>query len=85
MASLRDLQQRPQAPRGPLAPGLTGYQPTSLVDRLLSNFGSAKRRAASGPSDMTADHVRPLLDSERHAESFWHMCEEFATAEAFKV
>ena len=29
---------------------------------------------------MTAEHVRPVLDSERDAESFWRMCEEFAGA-----
>ena len=79
---LRDPQRRPHAPRGPLAPELTGYQPTSLVeleqDRLLRNLRSARRGAAGGPSGMIADHVRPLLDSERDAESFWHMCEEFA-------
>ena len=78
-------QRRPQAPRGPLAPELTSFQPTSLVeleqDRLLKNLRSARRGAAGGPSGMTADHVRPLLDSERDAESFCHMCEEFARAQ----
>ena len=29
---------------------------------------------------MTAEHVRPVLDSERDGESFWRMCEEFARA-----
>ena len=85
LRALRDPQRRPQAPRGPLAPELTGFQPTSLVeleqDRLLKNLRSARRGAAGGPSGMTADHVRPLLDSERDAESFCRMCEEFARAQ----
>ena len=87
-ATLRALcvpQRRPQAPRGPLAPELIGFQPTALVeleqDRLLKNLRSARRGAAGGPSGMTADHVRPLLDSERDAESFCRMCEEFARAQ----
>ena len=31
-----------------------------------------------GPSGMTGDHGSPSLGSERDAESFCHMCEEFA-------
>ena len=85
LRALRDPQRRPQAPRGPLAPKLIGFQPTALVeleqDRLLKNLRSARRGAAGGPSGMTADHVRPLLDSERDAESFCRMCEEFARAQ----
>ena len=85
LRALRDPQRRPQAPRGPLAPELTGFPTTSLVqlkqDRLLRNLRSARPGAAGGPSGMTADHVRPLLDSERDAESFCHMCEEFARAQ----
>ena len=50
-------------------------------DRLLRNLRSARRNAAGGPSGMTADHGRPLLDSERDAESFCRMCEEFARAQ----
>ena len=85
LRALLDPQRHPKAPRGPLAPELTGFQPTSLVeleqDRLLKNLRSARRGAAGGPSGMTADHVRPLLDSERDAESLCHMCEEFARAQ----
>ena len=85
LRALRDPQRRPQAPRGPLAPELIGFQAAALVeleqDRLLKNLRSARRGAAGGPSGMTADHVRPLLDSERDAESFCRMCEEFARAQ----
>ena len=81
---LRDPERRPTAPRGPLAPELAGHQPDSLVDlekdRLLKNLRSARRRAVGRPSGMTADHMRPVLDSERDGESFWRVCEEFGRA-----
>ena len=73
LRALRDPQRRPQAPRSPLAPKLIGFQPTALVeleqDRLLKNLRSARQGAAGGPSGTTADHVRPLMDSERDVES----------------
>ena len=34
----------------------------------LANIRSARRGAAAGPSGMTADHLRPLLESERDSE-----------------
>ena len=79
---LRDPDRRPAAPRGPLAP-VDGTSPDSLVDlekdRLLKNLRSARRRAAGGPSGMTAEHVRPVLDSERDGVFLAHVW-EFARA-----
>ena len=47
---------------------------------LLKNFKSARRGAAAGPSGMTTEHLRPLLDSEEDCEKFWFFCQAFAQA-----
>ena len=39
--------------------------PTTHSQQFLVNLKSSKRGAAAGPSGMTADHVMPLLETER--------------------
>ena len=60
-----------------LALDLVGHRPDDLVvlekDRLFKKLTSARRGAAGGASWMTAEHVRPVLDSERDGESFSRM------------
>ena len=46
----------------------------------VKNLKSARRGAAGGPSGMTAEHLRPLLDSEADCEKFWFLCQAFAQA-----
>ena len=53
--------------RDPLPLELVIFQPASLFqldeDRFLKNLRSARRGAAAGPSGMTNEHFRPLLDA----------------------
>ena len=55
-ATLKELRQRPANPRDPVPP--------VPVDGLMFNL-AARKGAAGGPSGVTNDHLRPLLD-ERH-------------------
>ena len=72
LQALQDPLKRPPAPRERLPRDVQDHQPAGLVeldqDRLLRNMRCARRGAAGGPSGMTAEHLRPLLDSERDAE-----------------
>ena len=71
-AALRQLRRRPQEPREPLPPEITGRRqerPFSLDHHLfIQNVRSARRGAAAGPSGVTAEHLKPILDSARDAE-----------------
>ena len=68
--------------RAPLSENLLSFQPESSLHLsqvvLLKNLKCAKRGAAGGPSGMTAEHLRPVLESSRDAERFWSMCQSFA-------
>ena len=44
------------------------------------NLRSARRGAAGGPTGMTSEHLRPLLDDLHHMERFWRMGQELARA-----
>ena len=46
-------------------------------ERFMANL-SAPRGAAGGPSGMTAEHLKVVLESERDSKSLWRMCQEFA-------
>ena len=75
-------KRRPPMLRAPLWEGFLSFQPESGLHLsqvlLLKNLKCAKRRAAGGPSGMTAEHLRPVLESSRDAERFWSMCRSFA-------
>ena len=77
MTGLRDLRnpvRRPPQLRSPLSDLLTAQLEVPFeLDQALSlkNFKSARRGAAGGPSGMTTEHLRPLLDSEEDCEKFW--------------
>ena len=38
--------------------------------KFLGNLRSSRRGAAAGPSGMTADHLRPVLDTHVHTSIF---------------
>ena len=84
LRSLQDLARRPPVARDPLPDDVLSHQPEvpfSLEqDRLLRNLRVSRRGGAAGPSGMTADHLRPLLDSVHDSELFWRFCEGFARA-----
>ena len=65
--SLRDESSRPRTLRDPLPDHLLNHQPEREFlldrDRFLRNLRCSRRGAAPGPTGMTAEHLRPLLDS----------------------
>ena len=50
-------------------------------DRFYKNLRVAKRGAAGGPSGMTAEHLRPLMDSPRDMKLFFKLAERLARGE----
>ena len=80
--ALTDATRRPPIPRAPLSQDLLTHQPAVpfILSKtvLLKNLKCAKRGAAGGPSSMTAEHVRPLLESTRDCDRFWSMCQSLA-------
>ena len=75
--TLRDPVQRPAR----LFEDLFTAQPKSPVPfeldqaLLIKNLKSARRETAGGPSGMTTEHLRPLLDSEEDCDNFWFLCQ----------
>ena len=58
------LRQRPDVPRKPVPELPRDTSLFNLPEKMFSrNVRSAKRGTAAGPSGMTCDHLRPLLDS----------------------
>ena len=61
--------RRPPAPREPLPEDLNLFEPEEPFeldfDRLARNLRNARRGAPGGPSGMTAEHLRPLLENDR--------------------
>ena len=68
-ATLAQLRRRPQEPREPLPQEITGRRaesPFSLDHSLfMQNLRCARRGAAAGPSGVTAEHLKPILDIAR--------------------
>ena len=85
LQALRDPLRRPPVPRDPLPADLQQFQPEvqfSLEqDQLLRNLRVSRRGCAAGPSGMTADHLRPLLESVQDSELLWRLCQGLARAE----
>ena len=46
----------------------------------MKNFKALDVEAAGGPSGMTAEHLRLLLESEADCDKFWFLCQAFAQA-----
>ena len=82
LRTLQDPNRLPAILRSPLPPAILNQLPEVEFDLsqegLLTNLRFSRRGAAGGPSGMTADHIRTILNSERHSNSFWRMCQEFA-------
>ena len=83
-ATLRQLRRRPQEPREPLPPEVIGRRPErpfSLDYHLfIQSVRSARRGAAAVPSGVTAEHLKPILDSARDAELLCQAAELMARA-----
>ena len=76
--TLRLLRAKPATPRDPLPEDILGHVPDVDQldsDRFKRNVRLAKRGAAGGPSGMTMEHLRVLLDSPRDTQSLFVVSE----------
>ena len=66
---LTDDARRPARPRDPLPDEILNSQPVVRFDldedRFCRNLRSSRRGVAAGPSGMTTEHLRPLLEDVR--------------------
>ena len=72
LASLTNPVRRPPLPREPLPNELSTFEPVAPfrldAERFIKNIRSARRGAAGGPSGMTTEHLRPMMDSVNDME-----------------
>ena len=65
--ALKDRERRPPNLRDPLPDRVVNHVPHTLVsldpELFAQVLGSSRRGAAAGPSGMTAEHLRPMLES----------------------
>ena len=84
LTMLSDPAKRPPVLRDPIPDEVLHHASGSLFeldeDRLLKNLRSARRGAAGGPSGMTVEHLRILLDNIRDSKLFFRACEQMAQA-----
>ena len=62
---------------GKPSPSIINHVPQVEIDLEQDRF-LANLHTAGGPSGMTADHIKVVLESERDCTSLWRMCQEFA-------
>ena len=71
---LTDPVRRPELPRAPIAREFMEHNPHEQVELcgevLLKYLCSSRRGAAAGPSGMTGEHLRVILDSESDSDAF---------------
>ena len=82
--TLRQLRARPQVPRDPIPAVLDHVPPAPFQldrDKFGANLRSAKRGTAGGPSGMTAEHLKLLLDSPADMHLFFREAEMLARGE----
>ena len=69
LQALRDPSRRPRRARETISRELLDFEPATSLELdegvFSKNLRSARRGAAAGPSGMTTDHSRPLLDNVR--------------------
>ena len=72
LASLTNPERRPPLPREPLPDELSTFElvaPFPLdAERFIKSIRSARRGAAGGPSGMTTEHLRPMMDNMNDME-----------------
>ena len=75
----------PPHPREPLPADLLTFQTGSAFElderKFSQNLRSFRRGAAPGPSGMSAEHLRPVLEAPRVLHSFFRVAESLATAQ----
>ena len=74
--ALRDPTRRPAVSRDSVPDDIAGLQPEEPFvldqDMFLHNVRTARKGAAPGPSGMTADHMRPLVEHSGAARALSH-------------
>ena len=83
LAALRDPTRRPDQPPDPIPPAVMELVPRSFeLDEVMfmKNLRSSKRGVAGGPSRMTMEHLRPLLESPRDTHLLYGACQLLAVA-----
>ena len=83
-AQLTNPTRRPPHAREPMPQVLMTHEPEVPFEleemRFLQNLRSAKKGAAGGPSGMTTDHLRPVLDNVRDSHLFFTEAEQLSRA-----
>ena len=85
LRELRDPVRRPARIRQPLPPQVTDHMPDRPFE--LEEYGfaqvlrSSRKGAAAGPSGMTVDHLRPVLENPRDTHLLFTLGEKLARAE----
>ena len=82
--ALQDPQRRPPDPRDPIPRLVLDFVLEVPFDfdetKFASNVRSARRGAAAGPSGMTVEHIRLVLDNVRDAHLLFSMAEQLSRA-----
>ena len=84
---LRDHRKRPQRTRvgDEVLAEILEHMPDVPFEldeqKFLSNLRKSRRGAAAGPSGMTSDHLRPVLDTHQDARLLYKLGEQFSRAE----
>ena len=88
LRTLRELtnpEKRPAFPLLPMDPDLDAVELAEQInldpELLIKNLRTARRAAARGPSGMTAEHLRPLLESDRDVAVFHQFAHIMARGE----
>ena len=83
LTALRDPTRRVDQPRDPIPPALMDLIPQLFVmDEVMfvKNLRSSKRGAVGGPSSMTMEHLKPLLESPKGTHLFYGASQLLAVA-----
>ena len=82
---LTNATRRPPHLRTPLSPEVLGHAPRREFEldepTFNKNLRSSRRVAAGGPSGMTTEHLRPLLDERRALHLFFLVAQKLARAD----
>ena len=83
--ALQDPERRPPVLRDPIPPDILHAAPAEQFsldfDVFTRNIRSARRGAAGGPSGMTAEHLRFILESPSETAAFFRAAQDLARAE----
>ena len=83
---LQDSSRRPPHPRAAVPNHIAELQPEVPLDLDFTKFKecvhSARRGAAAGPSGMTAEHLKPMLETEVDSRHLYEVAVGFARGEA---